>query len=707
MSLHERSWEKPKIGFKQVFFILFPYVKKKLLEQVRSVALIVLYLFFFQTIVLGIRIVEASTIALGLALVIVGLALFMEGLILGLMPLGEVIGLKLPEKMSAKVILLLSFVLGVGATFAEPAIGILKSAGSGVLPWEAPLLFMMLNTHPHLLIYAVGAGVGLAVVFGMMRYLYGWSLKPFIYILVLALLALTGWAYMDPKLSAICGLSWDCGAVTTGPVTVPLVLALGIGVCRVVSRDGAESTGFGVVTLASLFPILSVLILGIFLGSGAPNPMSRADFYNPDNRGKIVPIFRNQNDMLGYAFRNGSEEEQIACFDRGKVGMLEFLKSLEGDQTARQEVFGKDPGAFRDWVVSKGTRDQQLLLIPRSANGGDQTAASAAAVKGRGFLKLTGRNTFLAFQAIVPLALFLLLVLVGILRERLPQADEVVLGIGLSLAGMILFNIGIETGLARLGGQVGERLPASFKAIALPEQTQTIRNFDEHCVQTAVDKDGKEHRFFFLKDGNRIESLPFDESLLDAESGSYAYIPHKGPLFGRENGFAGILVVLLFGLVMGYGATLAEPALNALGLTVEEITVGVFKKNILMHSVALGVGSGIALGVLKVIFAIPIFWLLGPLYLLLLFFTRFSTEEFVNIGWDSAGVTTGPITVPLVLAMGLGIGNQIGVVEGFGILAMASVCPIVTVLFMGLRVSKAQRAVLKGTSVDAPKGGVL
>ncbi|HFS85422.1 MAG TPA: DUF1538 domain-containing protein, partial [Epsilonproteobacteria bacterium] len=64
--------------------------------------------------------------------------------------------------------------------------------------------------------------------------------------------------------------------------------------------------------------------------------------------------------------------------------------------------------------------------------------------------------------------------------------------------------------------------------------------------------------------------------------------------------------------------------------------------------------------------------------------TYFSTETFVNIAWDSAGVTTGPITVPLVLAMGLGFGNAIGVVEGFGIRSMASIGPIIAVLGTGL-----------------------
>ena len=64
----------------------------------------------------------------------------------------------------------------------------------------------------------------------------------------------------------------------------------------------------------------------------------------------------------------------------------------------------------------------------------------------------------------------------------------------------------------------------------------------------------------------------------------------------------------------------------------------------------------------------------------------------MNIAWDSAGVTTGPITVPLVLAMGLGIGSQVNVVEGFGILSMASVCPILMVLLVGLYVNARRRA---------------
>ena len=109
----------------------------------------------------------------------------------------------------------------------------------------------------------------------------------------------------------------------------------------------------------------------------------------------------------------------------------------------------------------------------------------------------------------------------------------------------------------------------------------------------------------------------------------------------------------------------------------------------LMYAVSIGVGFGISLGVLKIIFVIPISYLLLPGYILGLVLTALSSEEFVNVAWDSAGVTTGPITVPLVLAMGLGIGANVpGVSDGFGILALASVGPIITVLTVGFIVSR-------------------
>ena len=146
----------------------------------------------------------------------------------------------------------------------------------------------------------------------------------------------------------------------------------------------------------------------------------------------------------------------------------------------------------------------------------------------------------------------------------------------------------------------------------------------------------------------------------------------------------GLSIVIGFAFILGFGATLAEPALNALGSTVQTLTNGAFKKSMLMYSVAWGVAVGIALGVSKVVLGFDLMKVLLPLYVLGIVLTIFSTEEFVNVAWDSAGVTTGPVKVPLVLAMGLGLGNAVSAIDGFGILSLASICPIVAVLSMGL-----------------------
>jgi len=244
----------------------------------------------------------------------------------------------------------------------------------------------------------------------------------------------------------------------------------------------------------------------------------------------------------------------------------------------------------------------------------------------------------IATQAILPLCGFLFLTLLIVLRERLRKGDEIVLGVIFSLVGMALFGLGLTLGLTPLGTQLGSNIPVTFTAI-----------------------------------------VPWGMSGL---------VP---PLF--ETPAAGKVVTVLFAFFLGYGATLAEPALNALGHTVENVTVGVFQKKLLMQVVAIGVGLGIAAGVAQMAFeSIDLTMLLIPPYLLLLVLTVISADEFVNFAWDSAGVTTGPITVPLVLAMGLGIGGSLpGVRDGFGILALASAGPIITVLSVGLIVKRSRQ----------------
>ncbi len=515
----------------EVYAVIQPYVGVRLLEQLRAVVPLALYLMLFQLLVLRQNVTDSTVITAGLLSVIVGLVLFMEGLKVGLMPFGQIIGTILPSRSALPTVLTITLLLGIGVTFAEPAIGALKTAGSNVRAEDAPYLYALLNQWADVLVLGVGAGVGLAAVVGTLRFLYGWSLKPLVYLTLIPTIGLSLYISADPQLREILGLAWDCGAVTTGPITVPLMLSLGIGIAAAAGKGDSSLSGFGIVTLASLFPIMTVMLLALYVANIS------------------------------------SPAELIA------------------------------------------------------------TAAASAAVD-TGTLAWHARTPWLevigGIRAIVPLVIFLLLVLSMVLREKLSKPGEITYGISLALLGMIIFNIGLSYGLAKLGGQSGGLVPAAFTQIEIV-----------------------------------------------ANSPLYSF------------GF-GILVALLFAWFLGFGATLAEPALNALGLTVENLTNGAFPKRMLMRAVAFGVGCGIALGILKIIFSIPIIYLLLPGYLLAVIMTALSTEEYVNIAWDSAGVTTGPVTVPLVLSMGIGFGNAVGAVEGFGILSMASIGPILAVLGTGL-----------------------
>jgi len=156
----------------------------------------------------------------------------------------------------------------------------------------------------------------------------------------------------------------------------------------------------------------------------------------------------------------------------------------------------------------------------------------------------------------------------------------------------------------------------------------------------------------------------------------------ESAVFSSLGKYAGFGAVLFFVFILGLGATLAEPSLSALGNTVEGLTTGTYSKFTLMRTVALGVGLGLAAGFGRILFDLLLFWVLGPPYAAALVLTWFSSEEFSAIAWDAAGVTTGPVTVPLVIATGLGLGA--GASVSFGVVAAASVFPVLAVLVSGL-----------------------
>lgn len=263
--------------------------------------------------------------------------------------------------------MLITFLLGISVTFAEPAIGALKTAGANLVPSSAPYLYLMLTEWSGALVLVVGIGVGLAAVVGTLRFVYEWSLKPLIFMTLVPTIAVTVYSALNPDLSTMIGLAWDCGAVTTGPVTVPLVLALGIGIASATGSGNSSLSGFGIVTLASLFPVLAVALLGVYI-------------YNTQSVAHLVDVTTLISSSITLPWYEQSPYVEI----------------------------------------------------------------------------------IMGLRAIVPLILFLTFILVFVLKERLPNAKIMLLGLGFSVIGMIIFNLGLTYGLSMLGSQSGSILPSAF-----------------------------------------------------------------------------------------------------------------------------------------------------------------------------------------------------------------------------------------------------
>jgi hypothetical protein len=151
----------------------------------------------------------------------------------------------------------------------------------------------------------------------------------------------------------------------------------------------------------------------------------------------------------------------------------------------------------------------------------------------------------------------------------------------------------------------------------------------------------------------------------------------------------GILwVIILFSFLLGFVVTVAEPDVRVLATQVDIISGGAISKNFLIGTVALGVAIFVSLAMLRVILGIPLKYLLFISYGLILILALFTPAEFVAVSLDAGGVTTGPMTVPFIIALGVGVASVLGgrkaSTDGFGFVALGSVGPILAVLLLGV-----------------------
>ena len=181
---------------------------------------------------------------------ILGMAFFNLGADIAMTPMGEQVGSGLPKSGKFKLLLLVAFLMGVFVTVAEPDLSVLADQVSGIIDGTT-------------LIITIGIGVGAFLVLSVLRVVFRLSLAhlmTFFYLLLFAVAALiveNGGANFLP-------LSFDSGGVTTGPITVPFIISLGVGVSAALGDKRDKENSFGFIALCSIGPILAVLALGLF-----------------------------------------------------------------------------------------------------------------------------------------------------------------------------------------------------------------------------------------------------------------------------------------------------------------------------------------------------------------------------------------------------------------------------------------------------------
>jgi len=242
--------------------MIIALILKKLKNAFTDLLPIILVIAFFQIVVLRQPLPQMGEVIFGAVLIVIGLSLFVQGLEMGLFPIGEAMAQALARKGSLFWLLCFSFALGFSTTVAEPALIAVAAeaaeiAGQGGLIDPSP---DSLNRYAFGLRMAVAFSVGLAILIGVMRILRGW---PIHYLIIGGYAAVMLMTIIAPE--EIIGIAYDAGGVTTSTITVPLVAALGVGLASSIRGRSPLIDGFGLIAFASLLPMIFVMGYGLIL----------------------------------------------------------------------------------------------------------------------------------------------------------------------------------------------------------------------------------------------------------------------------------------------------------------------------------------------------------------------------------------------------------------------------------------------------------
>jgi len=244
-------------------------------------------------------------------------------------------------------------------------------------------------------------------------------------------------------------------------------------------------------------------------------------------------------------------------------------------------------------------------------------------------LSQIGATIAITFNDVLPIAAILFGFQFAVIRKPLPNLGRVLIGFLWVLIGLSLFLIGLEWALFPLGRLMAQQLtdPA------------------------------------FLASVNDIDVA--SESV-------------------RELVWTDYYWVYLFAFFIGFATTIAEPSLIAVAIKANEVSGGAIGVWGLRLSVALGVAVGISIGCYRIVVGDPIQWYIMTGYVVVVLQTLVAPKSIIPLAYDSGGVTTSTVTVPLVAALGLGLAETVPgrnpIIDGFGLIAFASLFPIISVM---------------------------
>ncbi|AKH22300.1 membrane protein [Sedimenticola thiotaurini] len=238
------------------------HFSKALTESIRDLLPIVVVIAFFQLLVFKQPLPDQGKLLFGTLQVVIGLTLFIQGLKMGLFPIGESMAHDFASKGSILWLTLFAFALGFGTTVAEPALIAIAdeaarvAANGGMIDTSLPAR----QTYADGLRLTVAISVGLAIVIGVIRIIKGWPVQ---YLIMGGYGGVVLMTTLAPP--EIIGIAYDSGGVTTSTITVPLVTALGVGLASSIRGRNPMTDGFGLIAFASLTPMIFVMGYGMLL----------------------------------------------------------------------------------------------------------------------------------------------------------------------------------------------------------------------------------------------------------------------------------------------------------------------------------------------------------------------------------------------------------------------------------------------------------